>query len=443
MANIAILGAGLRGLYIAYQLEKLGHQCTVFESSKHIGGALVSTRHDSGFLTEDGAHTLLINCEKVDNLIQEIGALRNQTVQVDSQKLNRFILRNNQLNPLQPNPLALLKTPLLSIKAKYQLFSEIFRKQQPIDSNLSLYDFFKEHFGTECSDYLLDPFIAGTYAGDPKKLSAKHTFPKLVKASESNGSIIRSLLSNKNKFKNKIISFKEGLVQLPIAFSQSLKQAPITESKLIEVAHNKEGWNIQFQVENKLPKSQIFDAVYSTIPAHKNQSLPLSDLAKNDLPDFCKLEHPPVNVISLGFCSNQFKKPLSGFGYLVPSKEKEDYLGVLFTSYIFENRAPENHTLITVFIGGSRNPRMASLSESDMISKLYPKIQSCLQIKGDPVFSYTRHWESSIPQYSIDHDGIIDQIQNFENRNLNFFLSGNYRSGIALGDCFSDFPLLI
>lgn len=443
MANIAILGAGLRGLYIAFELEKLGHQCTVFESSQHIGGALVSTRHDSGFLTEDGAHTLLINSEKVDNLIQEIEALRNEIVQADSQKLNRFILRNNQLNPLQPNPLALLKTPLLSIKAKYQLFSEIFRKQQPIDSDLSLYDFFKEHFGAECSDYLLDPFIAGTYAGDPKTLSAKHTFPKLVKASESNGSIIRSLLSNKNKFKNKIISFKEGLVQLPIALSQSLKQAPITETKLIEVAHNKEGWNIQFQIENELPKSQLFDAVYSTIPAHKNHSLPLSELAKNDLPNFGTLEHPPVCVLSLGFRSKQLKMPLSGFGYLIPSKEKEDYLGVLFTSSIFKNRAPENHTLITVFIGGSRNPRMASLSESDMISKLYPKIQSCLQIKGDPVFSYTRHWEYSIPQYSMDHDRIIDQIQNFENRNPNFFLSGNYRNGIALGDCFSEFPLLI
>lgn len=440
MANIAILGAGLRGLYIAYELEKQGHKCTVFESAQHIGGALVSKRHDSGFLTEDGAHTLLISSTKVDKVIQELGAVSNEIVQADSQKLNRFILRNNQLNPLQPKPFALLKTPLLSSKAKYQLFSEIFRKKQTIDPDLSLYEFFKEHFGTECSDYLLDPFIAGTYAGDPKKLSAKHTFPKLVKASESNGSIIRSLLSNKNKFKNKIISFKEGLVQLPIALSQSLKQQPITEVNLLGITQEKHGWNIRFQVRNDQPVTKIFDAVYSTIPAHKNHSLPLSELTKNDLPDFSTLEHPPVSVLSLGFRSEQFKKPLSGFGYLIPSKEKEDYLGVLFTSSIFKNRAPENHTLITVFVGGSRNPEMANLNESDLISLLYPKIQSCLQIKGAPVFSYTRNWESSIPQYSMDHDKIIDQIHSFENKNSNFYLSGNYRNGIALGDCFSDFP---
>ena len=439
MADVAILGAGLRGLYIAYELEKQGHQCTIFESSQQIGGALISTRHDSGFLTEDGAHTLLINSEKADSLIQELKVLKKAIVQADSHKLNRFILRNNRLNPLQPKPLALLKTPLLSAKAKCQLFSEIFKKRQPLDSDLSLYDFFTKHFGTECSDYLLDPFIAGTYAGDPKKLSAKHTFPKLVKASVSNGSIIRSLLFNKKRFKNKIISFKEGLAQLPFALAKSLKQEPITKALLLEITQEKLGWNIQYQISNNSPKTKIFDAVYSTVPAHKNHTLPFLKSVKNDLPDFNSIEHPPVTVLSLGFHSNQLKKPLSGFGYLIPSKEKQDYLGVLFTSSIFENRAPENHTLITVFVGGSRNPDKATLSESELIATLYPKIQKCLHIQGNPTFSYLRYWEHSIPQYTIHHDKIIDQIKSFENKYPNFYLSGNYRNGIALGDCFNDF----
>ena len=443
MANIAILGAGLRGLYIAYELEKQGYQCTIFESSQRIGGALKSTRHPSGFLTEDGAHTLLINSAKVDSLIQELDTLKNEIVQADSQKLNRFILRNDQLNPLQPKPLALLKTPLLSLKAKYQLFSEILRKKQAMDSDLTLYDFFTKHFGSECSDYLLDPFIAGTYAGDPKKLSAKHTFPKLVKASQSNGSIIRSLLSNKNRFKNKIISFNQGLIQLPIVLSQSLNQKPITEAHLLEINQEKQNWYIRFQVGKDQPQSNTFDAIYSTIPAYKNHTLPLFNSAKNDLPDFDSIEHPPVNVLSLGFRSEQLKKPLLGFGYLIPSKEKQDYLGVLFTSSIFNNRAPKNHALITVFIGGSRNPNMANLSETELIAKLYPKIQQRLQIQGTPIFSHSRYWEHSIPQYTINHDKVIEQIQSFEQKYTNFYLSGNYRNGIALGDCLSDFPLPI
>lgn len=441
MANVAILGAGLRGLYIAYELEKQGHDCTVFESSKHIGGALVSTQHDSGFLTEDGAHTLLINSTKIESIIKELNGLNQEIIQPDSQKLNRFILRNNHLSPLQPNPLALLKTPLLSAKAKCKFFSEIFRRKQSIDSNLSLYDFFTEHFGTECSDYLLDPFIAGTYAGNPKQLSAKYTFPKLLKASQSNGSIIRTLLSNKKGFKNRIVSFKEGLVQLPIALSQSLKQKPITEAHLLQITQEDQAWNIQFKASDNQQENRTFDAVYSTIPAHKTHTLPLTDTAKNELPDFSSVEHPPVTVLSLGFRSEQFQKPLSGFGYLIPTKEKQDYLGVLFSSAIFKNRAPENHNLITVFIGGARNPSMATLSESELIPIIYPKIQNCLKIQGDPVFTYSRFWEHSIPQYHIAYDKVIKQIENFEAKHSGFHLSGNYRNGIALGDCFSDFKL--
>ena len=94
---------------------------------------------------------------------------------------------------------------------------------------------------------------------------------------------------------------------MPIALSQSLKQDPITETNLLKISQNKEGWNIQFQIKNNLPKSQLFDAVYSTIPAHKNHSMPLSELAKNDLPNFNTLEHPPVTVVSLGFRSVNWK----------------------------------------------------------------------------------------------------------------------------------------
>ena len=226
---------------------------------------------------------------------------------------------------------------------------------------------------------------------------------------------------------------------MPIALSQSLKQKPMTMTRILQITQENQRWNIQFQIGDNKTQDTSYDAVYSTIPGHKNHTLPLFESAKNDLPDFRSIEHPPVTVLSLGFHSDQFKKPLSGFGYLVPSKEKQDYLGVLYTSSIFENRAPKNQTLLTVFIGGSRNPDMTSLSQSELIASLYPKIQKCLHIQGPPVFSYSRYWEHSIPQYSINYDKIIEQIHYFENKYPNFYLSGNYRHGIALGDCFSDF----
>ena len=66
MAKIGIIGAGIKGLTTAYKQELLGNQVFLFEQSNRVGGALVSKQHDSGYLTEDGAHTLLLNSSELE-----------------------------------------------------------------------------------------------------------------------------------------------------------------------------------------------------------------------------------------------------------------------------------------------------------------------------------------------------------------------------------------
>ena len=52
---------------------------------------------------------------------------------------------------------------------------------------------------------------------------------------------------------------------------------------------------------------------------------------------------------------SQVTHPFDGFGALVPRKEQLSILGVLFSSSMFENRAPKDHVLLTVFAGGARS----------------------------------------------------------------------------------------
>jgi renalase len=44
MANFAIIGAGLAGISLAYQLKLAGHACSVFEKSRGLGGRLATRR---------------------------------------------------------------------------------------------------------------------------------------------------------------------------------------------------------------------------------------------------------------------------------------------------------------------------------------------------------------------------------------------------------------
>ena len=43
--SIAILGAGISGLTIAYELERVGYECTIIEASHRIGGRNLTVRH--------------------------------------------------------------------------------------------------------------------------------------------------------------------------------------------------------------------------------------------------------------------------------------------------------------------------------------------------------------------------------------------------------------
>ena len=55
--RIAVIGAGISGLYCSYLLEKKGYQVDLFEKSSKIGGRM-ATAEKSGFILDHGFHVL-------------------------------------------------------------------------------------------------------------------------------------------------------------------------------------------------------------------------------------------------------------------------------------------------------------------------------------------------------------------------------------------------
>ncbi len=43
--KVVILGAGLAGLAVAYELERAGYDCSIIEASKRVGGRVLTLRH--------------------------------------------------------------------------------------------------------------------------------------------------------------------------------------------------------------------------------------------------------------------------------------------------------------------------------------------------------------------------------------------------------------
>ena len=55
--KIAVIGAGISGLYCSYLLEEKGYEVDLFEKSSKIGGRMASLEK-SGFILDQGFHVL-------------------------------------------------------------------------------------------------------------------------------------------------------------------------------------------------------------------------------------------------------------------------------------------------------------------------------------------------------------------------------------------------
>ena len=80
MKNIAIIGAGMTGLSLAYNLQE--HNITIFDKSWRPGGRVSTRKHDN-YLFDHGAHYLSTNHSV--NQLNEIISRYNlgQVIEID------------------------------------------------------------------------------------------------------------------------------------------------------------------------------------------------------------------------------------------------------------------------------------------------------------------------------------------------------------------------
>jgi len=72
--KVAILGAGLAGLTVAYELERAGYDVTVIEASKRIGGRILTIRH--GDVIDEMGHTQVCNFDDDPEMYFDAGPAR-------------------------------------------------------------------------------------------------------------------------------------------------------------------------------------------------------------------------------------------------------------------------------------------------------------------------------------------------------------------------------
>ncbi|WP_445665262.1 protoporphyrinogen oxidase [Fodinibius sp. AD559] len=428
--SIGILGGGISGLSAAYKLFQNNIAVTVYEKDNQVGGAIKTFRKNS-WVVEEGPNTLMIKSQKVWDLLEDLDLI-DKSIEAGKTAKKRFIVKDGQPTPLPMSLGSFLTTDLFSAGAKLQLLKEPFIPQSNKEDE-SIADFITRRLGKEPLDYAVNPFVSGIYAGDPKKLSVKHTFESLWDMEQQHGSLLKGMFKrdrSSNSPKRALLSFEKGNQQLPLAIADDLGKAVQTETEIQSVVKHDEKWIVKGQQKNDTFTDE-HDIILSTLPAYSLSTIFEDSLFKplNDLP------YAPLSVIALGFTDKQIRHPLDGFGMLVPEAEDRKTLGVLFSSSLFPGRAPKNHHLLTCFIGGARNPQLAEKNKQELQKIVLSEISELLDITGEPVFSHFRFWPKTIPQYEMGYDRFLNYMNRAEDQQKDLFIEGNFRGGVSVPNC--------
>ncbi len=474
MKSVAIIGAGITGLTAAFYLKRKGVPVTVYEAGGRAGGVIQSSRQN-GFLAESGPNTILETSPKISELIRDLN-LESRRIYPNPDAKNRYVVRDNKPVAMPSSQAEFLTTKLFSARAKFALAREPLVPPRRDGVEESVAEFVLRRLNQEFLDRAIDPLIAGIYAGDPHKLSVLHAFPKLFEAEQKHGSLLKGQLFDSGEKKTgelsrrnaRMFSFDEGLQVLTDELASQLGDAVKLNMPVIKLIQNGTGWRVEFSEgrvprvpnhENEIGNSQSsslrneseHSAVIYCGTAYRLSELPIefgtpaSGPARADFISepgrrpafqaFSEIRHPPVASMVLGFRREDVTHPLDGFGMLIPKVEGFKILGTIFSSSLFPNRAPSGHVLLTTYIGGERQPELASLPAGELVKLVYEDLRVLLGARGKPVFTHHHFWARAIPQYNVGYGKFKELMNDIEAKARGLFLAGHYRDGISLGDC--------
>jgi protoporphyrinogen/coproporphyrinogen III oxidase len=438
--SVAIVGAGITGLTAAFRLSQKNVPIRIYESSSRAGG-VIQTIREYGFQVEHGPNTILETSPRITGFIRELG-LESRRLESDPSANKRYVVRGSKPVPLPASLAQFALTPLFSTAAKLRLLAEPFISAADPDEEESIAAFVERRLGREFLDYAINPFVAGVYAGDPRRLSVKQAFPKLYNLEQTYQSLFvgqllgaraRKRREEVSKDRANKFSFDAGLEVMIHALQQRLEPAICFRSCIRRIEQKTQGWAITTE-ENGILNEHYHEAVLYTAPAYSISGIEIVTREPVNWPRFEQVKYPPVATVALGFRREDVEHPLDGFGMLIPEVEPFHILGTIFSSSLFPNRAPSGHVLLTSFAGGARAPGLTALPHKELVETTLNDLRILLGIRGLPLFQHVWVFPKAIPQYELGYGQFKDLNSQIERIAPGFFLAGNYRDGVSLSD---------
>jgi oxygen-dependent protoporphyrinogen oxidase len=340
-----------------------------------------------------------------------------------------------------PTKLApLLATRLLSWSTKLRMGMELFHPPGRHPEDQSVAQFVASHYGAEAVDYLAEPLLSGIYGGSPSALSINSVLPRFVELEAKYGSLTRGVLAelkaNKAQARAQARSMplfrtlKGGLGQLVSALAARLEgHATVLHGRVEAIERTGGGFRIRLE-DGWLECAQLVLACEAHNAAGLARGLD-SRLAEL----LAGVPYSSSMTVALGFPDSAFPKPLAGFGFLVPKRERRRLVACTWVGTKFSHRVPHGTTLLRCFLGGMDDGAILSAGNDAVIAAVLNELHDIVGFSAAPAFSRIFRWPRSMAQYTVGHPARLAEIEARTAAIAGFQLAGNAYTGIGIPDC--------
>ncbi|AWC27813.1 MULTISPECIES: protoporphyrinogen oxidase [Bacillus cereus group] len=444
--RVVIIGGGIAGLTAAYYLQKeireqgLQIDMLLIEASGKVGGKIQTVRKE-GFTIERGPDSFLERKESAARLVKEVG-LGDELV--NNKAGQSFVLVNNQLHkipsgsmmgiPTQITPFLFsgLFSPIGKLRASFDF---VLPRSKPV-SDQSLGQFFRRRFGNEVVENLIEPLLAGIYAGDIDQMSLMATFPKVYQIEQKYRSIslgMRALAPKRTKDvkpKGMFLTLKTGLESLVEAIEEKLDTNTVMKGTRVEKV-KKLGDGYEITLSNG--KEIEADAVIIAAP-HKG--LPSMFGQYKEFRFFRNIPATSVANVALAFPKEAIKRDIDGTGFVVSRNSDFSITACTWAHKKWPHTTPDGKVLLRCYVGRPGDEAIVEQTDEEIIQFVLEDLQKTMDIVERPDFTVVSRWKDAMPQYTVGHKKRMKKLTAFLKQELpGIYLAGSSYAGSGLPDC--------
>lgn len=433
--DVLVVGGGISGLASAWWLARSGLSVAVWEAAQRPGGKIQTTR-EGAFVTERAASMVLNFRPEVSELVAAAGLDALKTKRQPDAEARRYLLHRQRLQALPMQPAALIASPIWSLRGKLRLLAEPF-VWSSARAGETVSQFITRRLGREVLDKAIEPFVAGTLAGDPDQTCAVSALPRLVALERRFGSLaagmlVSRLLKRRTANSTEVFSFQGGMNTLVDRLAANPAIGLLTGCAVREIVSHSGAWRVCGTSAQGEQVALAKEVILAT-PAPAAAGL-VSELDEELAGLLRGIAYAPLAVVHMGFARDSVGHALDGTGFLAPRAESAVLTGNLWMSSLFPDRAPPGGALVTSYLGGARYPGAVEWSEEQLVGETLRTLQPLLGIEGTPeMLRIDRHPEA-LPLYHGEYHKRMLAIESRLKGLPGLRLEANYRGGVSVRD---------